>query len=62
MEGKLESFLLPPESRLLIIQLYPFPSLPPPKKLPNPLAKVCIRKWNEGCHESCPNPPASELT
>lgn len=35
-----------------------------PKKLPNPLAKICIRKWNwnGGRQESCPNIPAWELT
>lgn len=42
----LESLLPPPENRH-------YPALPfcltrLPKKLPNPLAKICIRKWNSG--------------
>jgi len=41
-----ESLLLPLESRHLLPSSTLLPNLPPQKKLPNPLAKICIRKWN----------------
>lgn len=45
-KGGLESLIPLASRRFLCTQLYPLPSLPPPKKVPNPLAKTCIRKWN----------------
>lgn len=66
LKGGLESLIPLASRRFLYIQLYPLRSLPPPKKVPNPLAKTCIRKWNwygsGGSHESCPNPLAWQLT